>query len=65
MADANTEGDSATGGAITRARRKYTRENVRGKWLELRDRLRVGAPLPLETPSLTIPWALGLLGSGL
>ena len=42
-------------GAITRARCKYTRENVRGKWLELRDRLRVGAPMPLETPSLTIP----------
>ena len=30
-------------------------ENVRGKRLELRDRLRVGAPLPLEEPSLTIP----------
>ena len=55
MADANTEGDSAMGGAITRARCKYTRGDVRGKWLELRDRLRVGAPLPLETPSLTIP----------
>ena len=58
MADANTEGDSAMGGAITRARCKYTRENVRGRWLELRDRLRasgVDAPLPLEWPSLTIP----------
>ena len=58
MADANTEGDGATGGAITRARCKYTRENVRGRWLELRDRLRasgVDAPLPLEWPSLTIP----------
>ena len=31
MADANTEGDGATGGAITRARCKYTRENVRGR----------------------------------
>ena len=55
MGDASTEGDSATGGASTRAPCKYTRANVRGKWLELRDRLRVGAPLPLETPSLTIP----------
>ena len=57
MADANTEGDSATGGAITRARCKYTRGDVRGKWLELRQRLQasgVDAPLPLE-PSLTIP----------
>ena len=33
---------------------KYTRANVRGRWLELRDRLRVNAPLPLEWPSLTI-----------
>ena len=55
MGDASTEGDSATGGASTRAPREYTRANVRGRWLELRDRLRVGAPLPLETPSLTIP----------
>jgi pyruvate/2-oxoglutarate dehydrogenase complex dihydrolipoamide acyltransferase (E2) component len=54
MGDASTEGDSATGGASTRAPREYTRANVRGRWLELRDRLRVGAPLPLETPSLTI-----------
>ena len=57
MADANTEGDSATGGAITRARCKYMRGDVRGKWLELRQRLQasgVDAPLPLE-PSLTIP----------
>ena len=57
MADANTEGDSATGGAITRARCKYTRGDVRGKWLELRQRLQASgfdAPLPLE-PSLTIP----------
>ena len=57
MADANTEGDSATGGASTRARCKYTRGDVRGKWLELRQRLQasgVDAPLPLE-PSLTIP----------
>ena len=50
MADANTEGDSATG--------KYTREDVRGKWLELRQRLQASgvdlAPLPLE-PSLNIP----------
>ena len=58
MADANTEGDSATGGAITRARCKYTRENVRGRWLEMRYRLQasgVDAPLPLEWPSSTIP----------
>ena len=51
MADANTEGDSAMGGAITRARCKYTRGDVRGKWLELRQRLQasgVDAPLPLE-----------------
>ena len=57
LADANTEGDSATGGAITRARCKYTRGDVKGKWLELRQRLQasgVDAPLPLE-PSLTIP----------
>ena len=57
MGDASTEGDSATGGASTRAPREYTRANVRGRWLELRDRLRasgVDAPLPLE-PSLTIP----------
>ena len=57
MADANTEGDSATGGAITRAQCKYTRGYVRGKWSELRQRLQasgVDAPLPLE-PSLTIP----------
>ena len=36
---------------------KYTRGDVRGKWLELRQRLQasgVDAPLPLE-PSLTIP----------
>ena len=36
---------------------KYTRGDVRGKWLELRQRLKasgVDAPLPLE-PSLTIP----------
>ena len=33
---------------------KYTRGDIRGKWLELRQRLRVDAPLPLE-PSLTIP----------
>ena len=42
----------------TRARCKYTRENVRGRWLELRTRLRasgVDTPLPLERPSLTIP----------
>ena len=58
MGDASTEGDSATGGASTRAPCKYTRANVRGRWLELRDRLRasgVDAPLPLEWPSLTIP----------
>ena len=58
MGDASTEGDSATGGAITRAPCKYTRGNVRGRWLELRARLQasgVDAPLPLETPSLTIP----------
>ena len=57
MADANTEGDGATGGAITRARCKYMRGDVRGKWLELRQRLQasgVDAPLPLE-PSLAIP----------
>ena len=55
MGDASTEGDSATGGASTCARWKYTRANVRGRWLELRDRLRDDAPLPLEWPSLTIP----------
>ena len=55
MGDASTEGDSATGGASTRAPCKYTRANVRGMWLELRDRLRVDAPLPLEWPSSTIP----------
>ena len=55
MGDASTEGDSATGGASTRAPCKYTRANVRGRWLELRDRLRVDAPLPLEWPSSTIP----------
>ena len=57
MADANTEGDGATGGAITRARCKYTRGDVRGKWLKQRQRLQasgVDAQLPLE-PSLTIP----------
>ena len=55
MGDASTEGDSATGGASTCARWKYTRANVRGRWLEPRDRLRDDAPLPLEWPSLTIP----------
>ena len=58
MGDASTAGDSATGGAITRARCKYTRENVRGRWLEMRYRLQasgVDAPLPFECPSLTIP----------
>ena len=57
MADANTVSDSATGGAIRCARSKYTRGDVRGKWLELRQRLQASgfdAPLPLE-PSLTIP----------
>ena len=34
---------------------QYTRANVRGRWLEMRDRLRVDAPLLLEWPSLTIP----------
>ena len=47
MGDASTEGDSATGGASTRAPCKYTRANVRGRWLELQDRLRVDAPPPL------------------
>ena len=55
MSDASTEGDSATGGASTRAPCKYTRANVRGMWFELRDRKRVDAPLSLELPSLTIP----------
>ena len=55
MGDASTEGDSATGGASTCAPCKYTRGNVRGRWLELRARLRVDTPLQLEWPSLTIP----------
>ena len=58
MGDASTEGDSATGGASTRAPCKYTRANVRGRWLELQARLRASgfdAPLPPDWPSLTIP----------
>ena len=58
MGDASTEGDSATGSASTSAPCKYTRENVRGRWLEMRYRLQasgVDAPLPLKCPSLTIP----------
>ena len=50
MGDASTEGDSATGGASTRAPCKYTRGNVRGRWLELRAKLQasgVDAPWPL------------------
>ena len=68
MGDASTEGDSATGGASTRSPCKYTRANVRGRWLELQARLRasgVDAPLPLESPSLTIPeTALAMMKPG-